>query len=206
MKNLEKLRAKETDPKICLKLLELYEEIGKILGPEEVGMKILPGIIPMLISGQFTKGEFKDLMSTVRRLLDQIEGFRLPTLPDNPKQGAGLGGTSDIFSSMAQPNNSDPMAFLQSEKVTNQVAGKDPFAFNSSDLFSGIGSSPAISKDPFSTPAIGSLNLSEKKPKKQEQNLFGGWDNEEPKLDPFSNSSSKPKQQDPFSMLDTPSS
>jgi hypothetical protein len=32
-------------------MLELYEEIGKILGPEEVGLKILPGIVPMLISG-----------------------------------------------------------------------------------------------------------------------------------------------------------
>lgn len=51
MKYLEKLRVKETDPKICMRLLELYEEIGKVLGPEEVGMKILPGIIPMLISG-----------------------------------------------------------------------------------------------------------------------------------------------------------
>jgi hypothetical protein len=50
MKSLEKLRSKETDPKVCMKMLEIYEEIGKVLGPEEVGMKILPGIIPMLIS------------------------------------------------------------------------------------------------------------------------------------------------------------
>lgn len=78
MKSLEKLRAKETDPKVCMKMLEIYEEIGKVLGPEEVGMKILPGIIPMLISAQFTKGEFKDLISSVRRLLDQIENFRMP--------------------------------------------------------------------------------------------------------------------------------
>jgi hypothetical protein len=51
MKSLEKSRSRETDPKICMKLLEIYEEIGKILGPEEIGTKILPGIIPMLISG-----------------------------------------------------------------------------------------------------------------------------------------------------------
>ena len=70
MKHLEKLRERETDPKICLKLLDLYEEIGKILGPEEIGMKILPGIIPMLVSGQFTQDEYKELMSSVRKLLD----------------------------------------------------------------------------------------------------------------------------------------
>jgi len=81
MKYLEKLRVKETDPKVCMRLLDLYEEIGKILGPEEVGMKILPGIIPMLISGQFTQDEFKELTGAIRRLLDQIEKYRLPTLP-----------------------------------------------------------------------------------------------------------------------------
>ena len=41
MKSLEKLRAKETDPKVCMKMLEIYEEIGKVLGPEEVGMIVL---------------------------------------------------------------------------------------------------------------------------------------------------------------------
>jgi len=70
MKSLEKLRIKETDPKVCMKMLEIYEKIGEVLGPEEVGMKILPGIIPMLISGQFTKSEFTNLMAAVRRLLD----------------------------------------------------------------------------------------------------------------------------------------
>ena len=51
VKSLEKLRANEVNPKVCMKMLEVYEEIGKILGPEEVGQKILPGIIPMLVSG-----------------------------------------------------------------------------------------------------------------------------------------------------------
>ena len=66
-----------------MKMLEIYEEIGKVLGPEEIGMKILPGIIPMLMTGNFTKSEFQELMSTVRRLLDQIEQHRLPSLPDS---------------------------------------------------------------------------------------------------------------------------
>lgn len=37
MKAMEKLRAKETDPKICMKMLETYEQIAKVLGPEEIG-------------------------------------------------------------------------------------------------------------------------------------------------------------------------
>ena len=63
-------------------MLKLYEEIGKVLGPEEIGAKILPGVIPMLVSGHFTKHEFKDMMSSVHRLLDQIEQYRMPSLPD----------------------------------------------------------------------------------------------------------------------------
>jgi uncharacterized protein Yka (UPF0111/DUF47 family) len=51
MKSMERVRANETNPIVCMKMLEIYEEIGKILGPEEIGTKILPGIIPMLISG-----------------------------------------------------------------------------------------------------------------------------------------------------------
>ena len=58
VKSLEKMRAKETDPKISIKLLETYEEVGKILGPEEVANKILPGIIPMLVTAQLSKPEF----------------------------------------------------------------------------------------------------------------------------------------------------
>lgn len=100
MKHLEKLRAVETDPKVCMKLLELYEEIAKVLGPEEVGMKILPGIIPMLISGHFTKPEFSNLMSSVRRLLDQIETFRMPTLPDESNNS-----NDSVFGKPAAPTN-----------------------------------------------------------------------------------------------------
>lgn len=94
MKAMEKLRAKETDPKICMKMLETYEEIAKVLGPEEIGQKILPGIIPMLITGQFTKPEYRDLLASVRRLIDQIEGWRMPQLPETKAtlgQGINMG-------------------------------------------------------------------------------------------------------------------
>lgn len=37
MKAMERLRAKETDPRICMKMLTTYEEVAKVLGPEEIG-------------------------------------------------------------------------------------------------------------------------------------------------------------------------
>ena len=94
MKAMDKLRTKETDPKVCMKMLQTYEEIAKVLGPEEIGTKILPGIIPMLITGQFTKPEYRDLLASVRRLIDQIEQWRMPQLPDTKVslgQGINMG-------------------------------------------------------------------------------------------------------------------
>ena len=44
--------------------------MAKTLGVEEIGLKILPGIIPMLISGTFTRIQFTEMISSVRRLLD----------------------------------------------------------------------------------------------------------------------------------------
>lgn len=125
MKYLEKLRQKESDPKVCLKMLELYEDIGKILGPEEVGQKILPGIIPMLISGQFTKGEFQSLLSSVRRLLEQIEKYRLPTLPEHKAQDPVQfsQASNDPFANDSKKYEADPLAFLNNEAPSSQVAG-----------------------------------------------------------------------------------
>jgi hypothetical protein len=70
LKTFEKLRNTETDPQVCMLLLKIYEQMARVLGVEEIGLKILPGIIPMLISGTFTRPQFSDMMATVRRLLD----------------------------------------------------------------------------------------------------------------------------------------
>lgn len=56
--------------------------MAKVLGPDEIGLKILPGMIPMLVSGTFSKQQFKELMQSVRRLLDQIENHRANDLKE----------------------------------------------------------------------------------------------------------------------------
>ncbi len=73
LKSLEKVRQSESDPIICMHLLKIYEQMAKVLGPDEIGLKILPGMIPMLVSGTFSRSQFSDLIGSVRRLLDQIE-------------------------------------------------------------------------------------------------------------------------------------
>jgi len=51
-------------------MLKIYEKMGSKLGPEEMGLKVLPGMIPMLISGSLSKTQFKELIGTVRTFLD----------------------------------------------------------------------------------------------------------------------------------------
>jgi hypothetical protein len=44
--------------------------MAKVLGPDEIGLKILPGMIPMMITGTFSRNQFKEFVGSVRRLLD----------------------------------------------------------------------------------------------------------------------------------------
>lgn len=57
-KTLEKIRSKETEPEILMIVLQIYEKSSDVLGADEIGLKILPGIIPMLVSGNLFKSQF----------------------------------------------------------------------------------------------------------------------------------------------------
>jgi len=82
LKSFEKLRQQENEPQVCMHLLKLYEKMGTVLGPDEIGLRILPGMIPMLISGSLSKPQFKELVGSIRKLIDQIEQHREKDLTD----------------------------------------------------------------------------------------------------------------------------
>ena len=146
IKSVEKLRVRETDPKVCMKMLKLYEAIGKVLGPEEIGMKILPGVIPMLISGQFTKGEFKEMMGSVHGLLDQIESYRTPSLPDDRPAAAGVdfsgaaGASASFGGAQFNPSSADDPFGTMTTSIATPSTGdsKKP-----DDFFAGMMGSSA---------------------------------------------------------------
>lgn len=54
-------------------LLTLYDKIASALTPEDIGNRILPGLIPMLISASLSKPQFAKLIGTIWNLLTQIE-------------------------------------------------------------------------------------------------------------------------------------
>ncbi len=56
---LEKVRTSNNDTDVNMLLLTLYDKLASNLTPEDIGNKILPGLIPMLISASLSKPQFK---------------------------------------------------------------------------------------------------------------------------------------------------
>ena len=50
-------------------MMQIYKKSSDQLRPDEIGMKILPGIIPMLVSDKLAKPQFTEIMSCVKQLL-----------------------------------------------------------------------------------------------------------------------------------------
>ena len=124
LKTFEKIRTTETDPQVCMMLLKIYEQMARVLGVEEIGLKILPGIIPMLISGTFTRSQFSDMMSTVRRLLDQIEKHKEKDLREMGQDQVAGDGNFDMDAlekslgiHKTQANAQAPQASLSNKDV-----------------------------------------------------------------------------------------
>ena len=104
--------------------------MARVLGVEEIGLKILPGIIPMLISGTFTKSQFSDMIGTVRRLLDQIEKHREKDLREMGQENTGGDGAFDL-EALEKSLGLNKTA-IPSGSATTGVSNKDVFDFLSS--------------------------------------------------------------------------
>lgn len=104
LKALQWLRENINEPLICMHLLTLYNNIASALTPEDIGNKILPGLIPMLISASFTKKQFTQLITTIRTLIDQLEKHRLKDLSEiDPMEATGVrqaDNENDIFAGL----------------------------------------------------------------------------------------------------------
>jgi SCY1-like protein 2 len=159
LKALQLLRDKINEPIICMHLLTLYSGIAGALTPEDIGNKILPGLIPMLISASFTKSQFNKLISTIRTLIDELEKHRLKDLDEmdpldqsDPTRGAstqkdifaGLSGNFDDPNSALPPREDEgDFDFLSVIEGTSKKQVPKPSGIESAN-----GKSPK--KDPFS--------------------------------------------------------
>lgn len=60
------------------------------MGVDDIGQKILPGIIPMLVQGSLSKHQFSEIMTSIKRMLDEIEKTKMPTLKDEVSTKSAL--------------------------------------------------------------------------------------------------------------------
>jgi len=177
LKTLQALRDSINEPTICMHILTLYSGIAGTLTPEDIGNKILPGLIPMLISASFTKVQFSKLISTIRTLIDQLEKHRLKDLSEMDPLGdedgltkskqkdifAGL-SSDDPLASLPPQENAGDFDFLSQIEGTGQmqtpkksaIKTANPNATPSSDPFSGFGG--GTSKPAFGAPAGSNKN------------------------------------------------
>eukprot|EP01022_Parablepharisma_sp_SALTPOND_P006220 TRINITY_DN1252_c0_g1_i1.p1 TRINITY_DN1252_c0_g1~~TRINITY_DN1252_c0_g1_i1.p1 ORF type:complete len:875 (-),score=90.54 TRINITY_DN1252_c0_g1_i1:1218-3842(-) len=73
---LEKLSKTDTDGKLHLTMIKAIETFLKIFSYDELATRVIPLLLGMAVSGQFTKGQFSDLMKLVRKLVDTIDSTR----------------------------------------------------------------------------------------------------------------------------------
>jgi hypothetical protein len=67
-------------------VLKIYEKSSDVLGADEIGLRILPGIIPMLVSGNLSKTQFNEILHISRQMLYRIEKAKLPGLTDKVEE------------------------------------------------------------------------------------------------------------------------
>lgn len=64
-------------------MLQIYEKASSDLPVEEIGVKVLPSIIPLMVTGNLSRHQFSEMMKSVKNLLNKIETSKLASLPES---------------------------------------------------------------------------------------------------------------------------
>ena len=113
-------------------ILQIYEKASTALGPEEIGTKILPSIIPMMVTASLSRHQFGEMMRSVRSLLDRIESQKLQSLPENNVARA------------AKASAEVEAIFEDGTKTGGFDWLNDKDLFTGKDIFTGIGTGAPI--------------------------------------------------------------
>ena len=99
----------------------------------------MPGIIPLMVTGNLSRHQFQEIMRSVKTLLNKIETQKLATLPESSKSALD---SNEIDSKSAQLN--DELAFLSQAASGKPSDSKDPFSGGFDDIFSSLGQNEAV--------------------------------------------------------------
>ena len=83
LSNLDKIRKSNNNNEICMIIVDIYEEIAKVVNTDGIATKILPGLITMLSGGNVTKKNFLKLYNIVQMYLERIKNNRINDLSDD---------------------------------------------------------------------------------------------------------------------------
>lgn len=84
--SLEKFKKFDITGPMVMYLLEIYEGISKVLGHKATAVNILPALLPLLVDGELTKGEFDKLFASVIGMMHLIRDMRAGELTDDKEQ------------------------------------------------------------------------------------------------------------------------
>ena len=137
-------------------MIKTIESFLKIFSYEELATRVIPLLLSISVSGQFTKGQFADVITLIRKLLDTIDTTRSKELHD-------IAVTSN-----EKPEDAAPSTKAKEQKPEMDKSERDMFDFLN-QLGSGqpSGSSttsapaPSATTVPTISPAAGGLRTME---------------------------------------------
>lgn len=77
---LEKIKKQDMTGNMVMHLLNIYEGIGKSLGPKTIATHILPALLPMLVESEVTKQQFEKLCQVLDNLIQKVKEVRIVEL------------------------------------------------------------------------------------------------------------------------------
>ena len=82
LNNLDRVRQSDNSKEICMLIVNIYEDISKVVTTLSIANKILPSIISILVSGNISRKNFEMIMGLVLKYLDAIKKDRDKDLYD----------------------------------------------------------------------------------------------------------------------------
>eukprot|EP00826_Nyctotherus_ovalis_P003724 TRINITY_DN10766_c0_g1_i4.p1 TRINITY_DN10766_c0_g1~~TRINITY_DN10766_c0_g1_i4.p1 ORF type:complete len:799 (-),score=205.15 TRINITY_DN10766_c0_g1_i4:155-2530(-) len=114
---LEKITKTDTSSQFHLAMVKTIESFLKTFTYEELASKVIPLLLSIAVTGQFTKRQFSEIMALIRKLIDKVDDSRGKELQDiaasskeivedEPKKQKQDPGDADVFNFLNQLGSS----------------------------------------------------------------------------------------------------
>lgn len=81
--SLEKFKKLDITGIMIMQLLDIYNNISKVLGHKATAVNILPNLVPLLVEAEVSKSEFDKLFNSILNMLNFVKDMRTGELTDD---------------------------------------------------------------------------------------------------------------------------